>query len=884
MLKQTPKLVLKRLRLLWRALSGRSTLEHDMDEELRFHLESRAADLARSGLPPAEAARRARMEFGAVEGYKEGCREARGLRPFDELRGDLRYAFRVLRKSPSFALTAVVTLALGIGANTAIFSAVKAVLLNQLPYRDPDRLVKLGEADAGEKRAETVGYTTAYDWRRLSHSFESMSLYRDAAGAIVERGEPELVSGLRVNYDFFDTLGIRMQIGRGFLPEEDRPDRRYEVVLAHGLWMRRFGGDPNIVGRVIRLSDSSFTVVGVLPAGFRPLEIPGSAGTPEIFEPLGYALTDPWACRDCQHLQLIARLKQGIPAAQAHAELNTIMADLVRHYPASYPPQARVAFEPLRDHIVGSVSTALWVLMGAVGFVLLIACVNVANLMLARATGRAKEMALRAALGAARWRLIRQLITESLLLAVAGGIAGVLLGWWCTSRLASLAPREMPRLNEIHMDATVLWFGLAASLLTGILFGLMPALRTSGADFGKTTGSRSRSSMRDLLVMGELALAFVLAVGAGLLGKSFVRLMNVDPGFDPYNVLTLKTYMYGARYRKPEAELSYYEQVFERLRATSGIESVAMTSLLPMADFDRYSLHVRDRRLAHVSEAPSADNYSVTPDYFRVMRIPLKRGRIFTTQDIATAPKVAVISETCAREQFPNHDPIGKQIQLGGRDDSKPWMTIVGIVGDVRQYGLDTAPNIAAYIPQAQNLSFPFSLVARTSSDPRGLERAVRAAFLAVDPTQPVFNVQSMESYLASSMAQRRFTLALLALFGGLALALAAVGIYGVVSCAVTSRTREMGIRMALGAERRDVLAMVLRQAAALAGVGLAAGLAASFALTRFLSTLLFEVRTTDLATLATIAALLAAVALAASYLPARRAASVDPTVALRYE
>ena len=884
MLKQTPKLVLKRLRLLWRALSGRSTLEHDMDEELRFHLESRAVDLARSGLPPAEAARRARMEFGAVEGYKEGCREARGLRPFDELRGDLRYAFRVLRKSPSFALTAVVTLALGIGANTAIFSAVKAVLLNQLPYRDPDRLVKLGEADAGEKRAETVGYTTAYDWRRLSHSFESMSLYRDAAGAIVERGEPELVSGLRVNYDFFDTLGIRMQIGRGFLPEEDRPDRRYEVVLAHGLWTRRFGGDPNIVGRVIRLSDSSFTVVGVLPAGFRPLEIPGSAGTPEIFEPLGYALTDPWACRDCQHLQLIARLKQGIPAAQAHAELNTIMADLVRHYPASYPPQARVAFEPLRDHIVGSVSTALWVLMGAVGFVLLIACVNVANLMLARATGRAKEMALRAALGAARWRLIRQLITESLLLAVAGGIAGVLLGWWCTSRLASLAPREMPRLNEIHMDATVLWFGLAASLLTGILFGLMPALRTSGADFGKTTGSRSRSSMRDLLVMGELALAFVLAVGAGLLGKSFVRLMNVDPGFDPYNVLTLKTYMYGARYRKPEAELSYYEQVFERLRATSGIESVAMTSLLPMADFDRYSLHVRDRRLAHVSEAPSADNYSVTPDYFRIMRIPLKRGRIFTTQDIATAPKVAVISETCAREQFPNHDPIGKQIQLGGRDDSKPWMTIVGIVGDVRQYGLDTAPNIAAYIPQAQNLSFPFSLVARTSSDPRGLERAVRAAFLAVDPTQPVFNVQSMESYLASSMAQRRFTLALLALFGGLALALAAVGIYGVVSCAVTSRTREMGIRMALGAERRDVLAMVLRQAAALAGVGLAAGLAASFALTRFLSTLLFEVRTTDLATLATIAALLAAVALAASYLPARRAASVDPTVALRYE
>ncbi|MGD0361901.1 MAG: ABC transporter permease [Bryobacteraceae bacterium] len=879
MLKQT----LKRVRLLWQALSGRTTLERDMDEELRFHLESRAADLARSGMPPAEAARRARIEFGAVENYKEVCREARGLRFYDELRGDLRYAFRMFRKSPSFALTAVVTLALGIGANTAIFSAVKAVLLNQLPYRDPERLVKLGEADSGETRAETIGYTTAYDWRRLSHSFESMSLYRDAAAAIVEHGEPELVKGLRVNYDFFDTLGVRMQIGRAFLPEEDRPGRRYEAVLSHGLWIRRFGGDPHVVGRVMRLSGSSFTVVGVLSAGFRTLEIPGM-GTPEIFEPLGYALSDPMACRDCQHLQLIARMKPGVPAARAHAELDTIMAGLVRHYPASYPPRAKVAFEPLRDHLVGGVRTALWVLMGAVGFVLLIACVNVANLMLARATGRAREMALRAALGAARWRLIRQLITESLLLAVAGGLAGVLLGWWSTWHLAAVAPDEVPRLNEIRMDAALLWFGFAASLLTGVLFGLMPALRTSRADFGKTTGSRSRSSLRDALVMGELALAFVLAVGAGLLGKSLVRLMSVDPGFDPHNVITLKTYVYGARYQKPEAELSYYARAFARLRATPGIESVAMTSLLPMTDFDRAGFHIRDRHPEHPSEVPSADRYSVTPDFFRVMRIPLKRGRVFTEHDVAAAPKVAIVSENCAREQFPNQDPIGKQIQLGGRDDDKPWMTIVGIVGDVRQYGLATPPTMAAYIAQAQDLTFNYSLVARTATDPRGFESPVRAAFLSSDPTQPVYQVRPLETYLASYLAERRFTLALLALFGGLALALAAVGIYGVVSYAVTSRTREMGIRLALGAERRDVLAMVLRQAAVLAGAGLAAGGVASFALTRFLSTLLFEVRATDAATLASIAMLLAAVALGASYLPARRAARVDPTVALRYE
>ncbi len=583
-----------------------------MQDELSFHLESRAADLERTGIPPAEAARRARIEFGAVEGYKEVCRETRGLRPFDELRGDLRFAFRVLRKSPAFAVAAVVTLALGIGANTAIFSAVKAVLLNQLPYRTPDRLVKLGESDDGETRAETIGYATAFDWRRRSHSFASMSLYRNTTGALVEHGESELLAGLRVNSDFFDTLGIRMQLGRGFLPEEDTPARRYEVILSHSLWMRRFGGDPHIIGRAIRLSDSAFTVVGVLPAGFRPLAIPGLPETAEIFEPLGYALADPMACRDCQHLQLIARLKPGVEAARAHAGLNAIMDDLVRQYPASYPPQAKVAFEPLRDHIVGGVRTALWVLMGAAGFVLLIACVNVASLMLARASGRAREMALRAALGAARWRLIRQLITESLLLALAGGLAGVLLGWCCTRQLVALAPQALPRVDQIHMDATVLWFAMAVSLFTGVLFGLMPAWRTSRADFGKTTGSRSRSRLRDMLVIGELALTFALAVGAGLLGKSLLRLMNVDAGFDPHHVLSLKVHVYGARYQKPAAELNYYAQAFARLRAIPGIESVAMTSLIPMADFDRAGFHVRDRRAAHDSEDPSADRYSVS--------------------------------------------------------------------------------------------------------------------------------------------------------------------------------------------------------------------------------------------------------------------------------
>jgi putative ABC transport system permease protein len=667
------------------------------------------------------------------------------------------------------------------------------------------------------------------------------------------------------------------------------------VILSDGLWKRRFGGDPHIVGRVIRLSESSFTVVGVLPPGFRSLEIPGWAGTPEMFLPLGYDLTLPYACRDCEHLHLIARLKPGVAVSQAHAELKTIMSGLVRQYPGSYPPAATVALEPLHDYLVGRVSTALWVLMGAVGFVLLIACANVANLMLARAMGRSKEIALRAALGAGRCRLVRQLLTESLLLALAGGLAGVLLAAWCTSALAALGPKEIPRVNEVRMDPAVLLFCLAASLLTGALFGLMPALCASRVDLndalkdlGKATAGRARQGLRNLLVAAEIAAAFVLVVGAGLLGKSFIRLLNVDPGYDPHNVLALSTYVYGARYRKPEAELGYYKQVMERLRATPGIESVAMTSELPLADFDRRGFHIRYRRPQIPSDVPSADTYSVSPDYFRVMKIPLRRGRLFNEADGPTAPKVAIVSETCAREQFPGEEAIGKQIQLGGRDDRQPWATIVGVVGDVHQYGLEVKPSIAAYIAQSQDLSFGYSLVARTAADrsyaPRLMEGAVRAAFLAVDRTLPVYRVQPLESYSASALAERRFTLVLIALFGALALALAAVGIYGVIGYAVTLRTREVGIRMALGAERRDVLLMVLRTGAALTGTGLAAGFLASLALTRLLASLLFEVRAIDLATSAAVAVLLSAVALLASYLPARRAASVDPMIALRYE
>lgn len=805
--------------------------------------------------------------------------------------GDFRFAFRQLRKSRAFTMVAILTLALGIGANTAIFSVVKAVLLNQLPYREPDRLVKIAESDHDTPLPETVDFTTIYDLRQRSHLFQTMSLFRDGGGAIVEQGYPELLQGMRVGYDYFDTLGVKMHLGRGFLAEEDQPETRSEAILSHGLWLRRYGGDPSIVGRTVRLSDRSYKVVGVLPESFHPLTRADRSIVPEIYMPLGYDLKLPMACRSCQHLQLVGRLKPGVSVEQAKAELNTIMRQIVREHPKDYDERTMIVMAPLRDFIVGRVSTALWILLGSVGMVLLIGCANVAHLALARAAGRNKEMALRTALGAGRARLVRQLLSESVLLALIGGATGVLLAWCGTNFLTSLGPRELPRAHEIRIDMPILLFALGTSILTGLIFGVVPALRTSRVDpnealkdAGNATAGRSRPGYRNILVTVEVALAFVLVTGAGLLGKSLLRLLNVDPGYDPHNVLTAGVYVYGDRYQKPEAELNFYDQALQRLRAMPGIESVAMTSTLPLADSDRYGFHIQDRPLANESEAPSPDTYSVSPDYFKVMRIPLKRGRLFTASDRMGAPGVALISESCARTIFPKEDPIGKHIQLGDRRDDKEWLTIVGIVGDVRQYGFELPSSMEVYIAQAQDLRFAFNLAVRTKGDPRLFEQTVRQAFLSIDNTQPLHQVRPLEDYVAESQAARRFTLTLLALFGALALVLAVVGIYGVISYVVSLRTRELGIRIALGAAREDLMGMVLRQGLKPVGLGLMAGFAASVLLTRFLSSLLFQVRPVDFVTSLAVTITLAAAALIANYLPARRASRVDPVLALRYE
>ncbi len=805
---------------------------------------------------------------------------------------DIRLAFRALRKNTGFTVVAVLTLALGIGANTAIFSVLKAVVLNDLPYRQPERLVMIAEAQKRTLNPTTSSYATFMDWKTRSHSFEKMALYRNWGALLVGQGEPEQLRGMRVSREFFDLLGVQPYIGRQLLAEEDQPERWHTVLLSYGFWKRRFGGDTGIVGRTITLDDDAFVVAGVLPASFSPIFFQTYNRVPDVWAPLGYGPALNFACRTCQHLRTIARLNPGVTVEQARAEMAGITRGMVSEYPKDYPADAFARIVPVRDALVGKIDIALRILLGAVGLVLLIACANVANLMLARATGRQREMAVRAALGASRGRLIRQLLTESVLLALAGGLGGILLATWGTALLVAKAPPAIPRLNEVQVDGWVLLFTLAASVLTGMIFGSAPALAASRVDLtgalkegSKGSEGRSRGGLRDLLVVGELALAFVLAVGAGLLVKSFVRLVSVDPGFEPRQLVTLNIALGGSRYKEDPAVVQFHRQAMERIRALPDVEAAGLVSTLPMsANFDRAGFYIQDRPVTSDADAPSVDRYQVTPDYLHAMKIPLLRGRAFTDQDGPQAPAVALVSESLARKQWPNEDPVGKHIQLGEHNEKLPWSTIVGIVGDVHQYGLDTALTEQAYQPAAQQPFSFLTVVVRSATEPAALEREIRTAIGAIDKNAPVYGVASMDELFAVSLAERRFTMTLLGVFGLLAIVLAAVGIYGVISYSVSLRAREVGIRMALGAARADVLRLVLRQGLVLVGAGLGAGVAASFALTRYMESLLFQVKPADVLTTSVVVVLLSAVALLASYVPARRATKVDPMVALRYE
>jgi putative ABC transport system permease protein len=797
---------------------------------------------------------------------------------------DLRHAARRLRRSPGFTLLAVLTIGLGVGATTVMFSAVHGVLIKPLPYPEPDRLVMVrGATRAQPGRAGVISYPDFRDWRDASRSFETMAALRTADVTLAQAGGPERIEGARVTGGFFQVLRVAPAVGHLWPAEVDQPPGQPVAVLGDGLW-RQLGADPTLVGRSLILSGQPHTVVGVLPAGFRP---PREIERAEVFVPLaldGPALEE----RGNRSLVAIGRLRSDVPLSQARAELAAIALRLEKDHADNTGHGAMV--ESLHADTVGELRRPLLVLLGAAAFVLLIACTNMANLVLPRALARRREVAIRAALGAKRSRLVRQLLTESLLLGMIGGAAGLALAHWGLAALVSLAPAGTPRLPDIALDGRVLWFSLALSLATGVAFGLAPALSASRTpvlvalhDSGRSPGLARHPAAR-LIVVAEIALSLVLMAGAGLLLESFRRLMSVDPGFDPDRVLTLAVSLPDARYIRPDQRAAFYADLLERARTLPNVISAAAITPPPGRGGDIATRFIVEGQPAPAAgQKPRAEYRAVTAGYFATMRIPLKKGRTFDARDRRETRAVAVVNETLARQVFPGQDPLGQRIRIGvGTDPSDPHVfEIVGVVGDVR-VSIPAPPEI--YVPHLQQ-SWPWmSLVVRTSGEPGSLAGALRRQVAALDPELSVYNVRPLAELLSDALAARRLVMALLGGFALLGLALATVGVYGVLSQSVERRRAEIGVRLALGADSGDVLRMVLGQAARLAAAGVTLGLIAAFALTRVLQGLLFGVSATDPATFAAVAAVLAAAAMLASYLPARRAARLDPAAVLREE
>ncbi|HEV3469187.1 MAG TPA: ABC transporter permease [Pyrinomonadaceae bacterium] len=796
---------------------------------------------------------------------------------------DLRYGLRRLSKSRGFTLVAVGALALGIGANTAIFSVVNAVLLRPLPYPEPEQLVQLWESRPRQNMARVESSPNEFlAWAEESQSFQQLAAVDFASFNLTGRGEPERVSAVLVTAGYFPLLGVAPELGRAFLAEEDQPGKNNVVVLSHDLWQNSFGSDPSVVNQTVSLDAVACTVVGVMPRGFR---LPGDA---RLARPIAFTAEDR-ARAGSHFLQVFGRLKDGVTRERAEAELAGIAARLEQTFAATNVGH-QIVIVPLHEQLVGDVRPALLVLLGAVGLVLLIACANLANLLLARAEARRKEVAVRAALGASRWRIVRQLLAESVLLSAAGGAAGLLLAVWGVDLLISLDPAGVRRVGEVSLDAGVLAFTVALSLATGVVFGLAPALQASKTDFVETlkeggrssSGGRRRSRLRSTLVASEVALTLVLLVGAGLLVKSFARLLEVDPGLDPRGVLTLDVSLPPAKYPERQQIAAFYEQLLAEVAALPGVEKAGAVNVLPLGGNDTSNfVQIEGRPPLPSGQALRAGRRNVGADYFGALRIPLKGGRAFAPSDSAEAPPVVVINEAMARAFFAGEDPIGRRIRTG---DRSPWVTVVGVVGDVRHRGLDVETRPEMFFPHAQSPSREMTLAVRTAGDPVALVGPVRERVRAVDRDQPVGNVKTMEAWLAESVASRRFSVLLLAAFALVAAVLAALGIYGVVSYGVAQRTHELGLRIALGARRADVLRLVIRQGMKMTLVGAAVGLAASLALTRVMSGLLYGVSATDPSVYAAVSLLVAAVAFLACYVPARRATRVDPMEALRHE
>jgi putative ABC transport system permease protein len=816
----------------------------------------------------------------------------------DSLWKDLSYGARMLLKKPGFTLVAVLTLALGIGANTAIFTVVNAVLLRALPYDHAEQIVRLGSANLQRgTRLGTLSPQDFYDYRDRNTVFESIAAYDGWSPSLTGTGEPERLAAGRVTTAFFNVLRVTPALGRSFVPQEEQRGNHFVVLLSYGLWQRRFGANPGVLGQSITLNGQSYNVIGVLPRDFEPPQFAGVGfEKPELFVPFAPDLSQ-WTRSGRSLDTAIARLKPGVALEQAQAEMSGIARQLEQQYPDTNAGQD-VSVASLHEQLVGKIRAALLVFLVAVGFVLLIACANVANLLLARAATRQKEIAIRTALGAGRYRIVRQLLTESVLLAVVGGGLGLLFAMWATDYLVALGSDSLPHLGRIGFDGRVFGFTTLLTLLTGVAFGLAPALQFSKPDLNETlkesgrssTGGRSRQRLRGFLVVSEIAISLLLLIGASLLVKSFLRLQSVSPGFDPRGVLALNIFLPGAKYPEDDQQRTFFDQAEARIRSLPGVESVGMVSNLPVSGgFDTVSFYIEGRPVTRREDVPDVERYTINSDYFRAMSIPLRIGRPFGTEDRADSLPVTIISEATARRFWPNESPIGKRINTDIDDPASPWRTIVGVVGDVRHYALDTEPTPQFYLPYRQGPVQYMALLVRSSSssssnNPESQIAAVRGQIWAIDKDQPIFNVKTMERFVAESVAQRRFTMLLLGLFAGVALVLAIIGLYGVMAYTVTQRTHEIGIRMALGAQASDVLKMVIGQGMTLVVVGVGIGLLAAFALSRLISSFLYGVSPTDPLTFVGVPLLLCAVAAMASYIPARRATRVDPMVALRYE
>ena len=791
-------------------------------------------------------------------------------------------------KSPGFSSIAIITLALGIGANAAIFSVVNAVLLRPLPFPHAEQLVRIFGTQPQLAKAPSSP-ANFLDWQKQNQVFTGIAAYNGKGFNAIGGEQPERLRGLAVSADLFSILQIQPRLGRAFSAEEDRAGRGDVIVISDTLWQRRFGGDRNVIGQTVILNDKNYTVIGVMPPGFAFPDI-----RTELWAPLAFDAKEA-AVRDTNYLAVIARLKPGVSFEQASAQMATLAHQQEIQNPTTNTGVG-VKLVTLNDQIVGDIRPVLLVLLGAVGFVLLIACANVANLFLARATTRQKEMAIRSALGANRWRMIRLLLIESVLIALLGGGFGLFLAYWGIDLLVVLKPANLPRIAEIGLDRNVFAFTLGLSLLTGIAFGLVPAFQASKADVNDAlkegsrgaSGGPARQRMRNVLVVSEVALSLVLLIGAGLMIRSFARLLAVDPGFKADHVMTEEVSLPESKYPTNDKQAAFFQRVEQGLRTISGVQFAAVASYLPFDGSDSTGFDVEGRAPSSPGQRPMTDYRLISADYFRAMGIPLRKGRAFNDRDNASAPGVVIINETLARQFFPNEDPIGKRIGLSGPTD---WREIVGITGDVRNYGLDEEVKPESYIPYLQSapgylagIASRMALIVRTGSQPAGFAAAMTNQVQALDKNQPVTYVKTMESYLAESFAQRRFNMLLLGVFATLALVLAAIGIYGVIAYTVTQRRHELGIRVALGAGAADILKLVLRHAMAMTFVGIAIGLACAFALTRFMGTLLYRIAATDPLTFIGLAALLTLVALVATFIPARRAMKVDPMVALRYE